>query len=63
MSHVFETLAIGDIIDYDDAIGVSIVAVSDSPESLLASRIPLDEGRSTSISLALSPSKFTYLVF
>jgi hypothetical protein len=41
MGNVIKTFAVGDIIDDDDAVGVSIVAVGDGPESLLSGCVPL----------------------
>lgn len=41
MSDILKTLAISNIVDDNDSVGVSIVAVGDCSESLLASGVPL----------------------
>ena len=63
MGNIIKGLSVGDVIDNDDAIGVSIVAIGDGPESLLSSSIPLTKIQITSTSLALSPLTLTILVF
>jgi hypothetical protein len=61
MSHVLKTLALRDVVDDDDSVGIAIVAVGDGSKSLLAGRIPLPKTLLTSTSLAFSP--FTFMVF
>lgn len=38
---VVEGLFVGDVIDYDDAVGSPVVRGRDRPEPLLARRVPL----------------------
>ena len=63
MSNVIEALSISDVIDYNDAVGVAIVAVSDGSKSLLSCRIPLSGKMITRTSLAFSPLTLIVLVF
>lgn len=41
MGDVFEAFVISDVVNYDDAMGPSVVAVSDCTESLLPCGVPL----------------------
>ena len=63
VGNVVEALSVGDVIDYDNAVGVAVVAVGDGPEPLLSSSVPLGQAGSTSTSLTLSPSILTVFVF
>ena len=63
MRNVIKGLSVSDVIDDDDTISVSIVAICDGSESLLSSRIPLSEQIFTRTSLALYPLTLTILVF
>ena len=63
VGHVIETLSVSDIINDNNAVGVSIVTVGDGPETLLASSVPLCQGKGTSTSFAFSPSQLTILFF
>ena len=63
MSYVIEALSIGDIIDNDDAIGISIVAVGDGSEPLLSGCVPLNKFSDTKTNLTLYPLTLTTLVF
>ena len=63
MRDVVETLAIGDIVDDDDAVSVAIVAVCYGSKPFLSGRVPLFHLTRTSTNLARSPLTLTVLVF
>jgi hypothetical protein len=39
--HVVEGFPVGDVVDYDDAVGSPVVAIGDGPEPFLACGVPL----------------------
>ena len=53
MGDIVKALAVSDVVYNDDSVCVSVVAVGDGPESLLASCIPLDRTELTRTSLTL----------
>lgn len=63
MSYVIKALAVSYVIDDDDSVCISVVTVGYGSKSFLASRVPLIVTQITRISLALSLSQVTILVF
>lgn len=63
MGHIIETLAVSDVVDDYDPVGVAVVAVGDRAKPLLPSSIPLNLLQSTSTNLAFSPLTVTVFVF